>query len=294
MAYGSKTQKDSTLYVNGVGISGIQSVSVSQQTPTDQINTSLGLGWGFVSAPVNRSFSINRVMIVVPDSGSNVLNMSSDTVGSPFSGAIDGPNDDQSISFSSGYVNSFSLSCGIGEMPTASSSVSVYGLYTRSGEDLGNTGNILEDIGFPTTETILVSGEEWLTDRIVNFSIQKSIKIEPIYGFSNNELDQVIEVKALNPVEVEASFEYEIDEGSMEESGQFVDFRSNVDDVTFSTPYKPSISIRDTNQRLIYEISGGSVDDGNGAVLVSEQFNYNVDEVLKATRTYKWHEWSVL
>lgn len=294
MAYGSKLPKDSALYVNGVGISGIQSMTVSQQTPTRQVSTSLGLGWAFASAPINRSVSINRIMITSPESGSRILSMDTDVVGVPFSGAIDDPVPDQSISFRSGYVNSFSLSCGIGEIPTTSSSISVYGLYARSGEHLGNTGALIESIAAPTTETISVYGEEWLNDRITNFSVEKNIKVEPVYGFSNNELDQVIDIKILNPIEVEVSFEYEVDEGSMESSGQFVDFKADAGDNSFTTPYKPVITILDSEGGLLYSISGGSIDSGNGAILVSEQFNYNTDEVLKANRTYRWYERVIL
>lgn len=71
-----------------------------------------------VSSPLEGSFSINSVLV----SEDFMLNFTGDN---PFTGSLH--HGRQYFGFYNGYINSHSISCGVGQVPTTSTNISIYG-----------------------------------------------------------------------------------------------------------------------------------------------------------------------
>ena len=71
-----------------------------------------------VNTPLEGSFSINSVLV----SEDFMLNFTGDN---PFTGSLH--HGSQYFGFYNGYINSHSISCGVGQVPTTSTNISIYG-----------------------------------------------------------------------------------------------------------------------------------------------------------------------
>jgi hypothetical protein len=268
-------------YINGTQISGVQGVDGSYGVQEKPINI---LGWGHVnqnfqpqgglieqehdsfvltedgfrvlqegtcraevrdrypkslavlSSPLEGTFSINSMLI----SEDFFLRFTGDN---PFTGSIH--HGSTYFGFNSGYITSHSVSCGVGQLPTTSTSIQVFGdiggshdlirsednsLFLQ--EDLGgvvqegqlNTSeynasgsNPFPEIKIPNQKSISVRIKDSLdeesegitTDRIISFNHSIRIGVEPIYIVGSSRAAQV---DVTWPVTTETVITIEIDE----------------------------------------------------------------------------------
>ena len=269
---------DQTVYINGTGLSGIQSLNGSYGISEKPINI---LGYGHVksdiSQPLQGSFQIERSLV----SQDPFLQL---TGNQSFSGSIhyEGVNKNASFGFHSGYLTSFGLSCQVGSVPTVSVGIVSYG-------DLGSgivaTGNT--DIGYtstPATQTIQVPDQGSIsitcegssTNRVASLSHAINIPRQPIYALPTTYPDAQskfpVQVDISYPIETTTSVTLEIDD---------YETHSMYDYLTGVLTGNVNISIKDEAASTIMEF------DLKNARLLSETFSSSADGATSVTLGFK-------
>ena len=279
-----------TVYVNGTGISGIYSIDGSYGVQEQDVNF-IGFGYvtGLCAAPMEGTFNIKRKLI----SEDPFLSLTGDGPGHAFSGTIfyEMPNlggtlENQksgSFGFHSGYLNSYSISCSVGDIPNVSASVSVFGdlgtgIDARTHAPVNNP-----QIKIPNQGSISLSCNRSSTNNIVSFDHEISIPRHSIYtlataatsaGAEPNEWPQRVpsQVDIVYPMETTTNFTILVDDY---ETKNLYDSLTGVhtDDV--------SITINDENSNNILSF------DLSNARLISENVISSVDQPLQVNLTYK-------
>lgn len=268
-------------YINGTQMSGVQGVEGSYGISEQPINV---LGWGHVnnnfqpgfgsieqegesfvvtedgfrileedscsregrerypkslavlSSPLEGSFSVNSMLV----SEDFFLRFTGDN---PFTGSIH--HGKTYFGFNSGYITSHKVSCGVGQLPTTSTSIKVFGdiggshdliksennsLFLQEDDDAfveegqlntneynASGDNSFPEIRIPNQKSISVrikdsfdeDGEGITTDRITNFNHSIDIGISPIYVVGSS---RAVQVDVTWPVTTQTSITIEIDE----------------------------------------------------------------------------------
>ena len=324
------------LFINGTQMSGVQSVDGSYAINEKPINI---LGWGHVNtnyynlpdyilqedgasfildengfkildtescynastsstpslavltAPLEGDFSINSTLV----SEDFFLQFTGDH---PFTGSIH--HDRKYFGFYSGYITSHSVSCSVGQIPTTSTSIKVFGdiggspnyIQVQDEDDSiflqeeGNFGIATEDsIGeggynasgnnpFPTIKvpnqgSIVLECAGADTDRVTAFSHAIEVPISPIYTVGSSVAAQV---DVVWPVTTTTSFSLDIDKYNYQRMRQYLRF-----------PTVQDIAIK-VNDCLGSKIQDYIVKD---ARLVGEQMAASADGRLTVNLQYK-------
>ena len=233
-------------FIDGTQISGVQSIQGSYAIQERPINI---LGWGHVNdyyhygtengflldengfdtcakgegrsphnlavldAPLEGDFSINSILV----SEDFFLQFLGDE---PFTGSIH--HGSKYFGFYSGYITNHSISCDIGQLPTTSTNIRIFGdiggspdfpfeesepynneLYNASGD------NPFPEIKLTNQGSIIVECTGASTDRVTSFQHSIDIPIDPIYVVGSAYAAQV---DVVWPVTTETSFTLDIDE----------------------------------------------------------------------------------
>jgi hypothetical protein len=184
-------------YLSGVQLSGVTSIDGGYSIQEEPINI-IGQGYVFPvrQGPLVGEFSISRYFI-----GEDLfLNFTGDH---PISGSINF-NDTQRFGFVSGYLNQYSVSAGVGSIPTSNASITVYG---DIGEGINAYGtNEHPIIQIPNQGSITVDCSGYQTNRVTQFSYTMRIDREALYKIGS---PYPIQVDRKCPIYQEASFEIE-------------------------------------------------------------------------------------
>jgi len=195
----SVSNYDQSVIINGFRLSGVQDLNGSYTIQKTPINI---LGQGHVlsllNAPTEGNFSFSRNMI----SEDPLLNL---TGNSGFSGTIDYL--EKSFGFSGGYLTSYSVSCGIGQIPTINTDITVFG-DIGSGLSHSVTGTH-PAIYTPSQGSIFIECEGTGTNRITNFDYNININRQPIYKVGSKD---PVEVCLIKPLEMTANFTLSVDD----------------------------------------------------------------------------------
>jgi len=268
----------------------------------------IGVGYNkqvIAEVPV-ANFSINKYLLYnepfLRFTGEN-----SDGTAKSFRGSLNYSN--KKFGFLSGYLNSFNLSCSVGEIPTTTSDIIVYG---DVGPNYNASGNYKAPyISVPQVKDIILNCSGSSTNRITNFNYTINCPKEPIYtlyqsGYAPSVLLPPIlnyipsEVLLKLPIEIEASFTLEVDDYS---SKSLYDILNNDTDTNFSISingtifkdetlpvngldlvvngnvplftYKKAIGINMFNQSF------------TNVKLLSQEFNSSADDILSVKLSYK-------
>ena len=203
-----------SLTINGSGIQGIQSVGVEYSSTAAPLS-SLGLRGsnGPVYAPQGpqaASLQVNTLFThKIPSSANTLsenffLNFTGDV---PFSGQV--KYGAKNFIFKKAYVDNYSVSCSIGEIPQISTTATVFG-------ELG-VGSISFPTDAPSPEELAIAGynsmeinlDEFTTNRVSSFGISIDTPRVPIYALNGDEPTTVI---AGNPVVIGVDFVMEVDD----------------------------------------------------------------------------------
>jgi len=178
--------------LDSLGITEIQYAPQGAQTASLQLNTlltnTLGAGYG-------GSYSLDVMQ-----------NFTGDI---PFSGIIDYGT--EKIYFSQGYMETYSVSCGIGEIPQTSTTSAIYGdfgtgvLFSEYAQDPG----LIPSLNIPSYSSMEVNLDEFTTNRMTSFSVDIATPRVPIYTLNADKPDKVI---AGTPIEVNVNFSLDIDD----------------------------------------------------------------------------------
>ena len=127
----------------------------------------------------------------------------------PFSGIIDYGT--EKIYFSQGYLETYSVSCAIGEIPQTSTTSTIYGDFGTgvlfSEYDQGSS--LIPSLNIPSYSSMEVNLDEFTTNRMTSFSVDIATPRVPIYTLNADKPNKVI---AGTPIEVNVNFSLDIDD----------------------------------------------------------------------------------
>jgi hypothetical protein len=218
--------------VNGIQLSGVDSISINYSVPLENSLT-LGSSYGYnLNNPIQAEISLQRSMLYQDP----LLAFTGD---SSFSGSLS--YNGKSYGFTSGFLNQYGISCTVGEIPSISCSITVYGKLEPSLEVLKTQEH--PSLFIPSPRSMSISGDNTSNNRVKSFSFEYSINRQGIYSLdSAREVDEVV---FLPPVNVSASLTF--DAANMTpENHKF--FLTSAEQKQFDI----SVKSRDNNSEMIH------------------------------------------
>ena len=163
---------DQQFYINGTKISGITSINGGYEIQQEPINI-IGKGFAYPTrqGPLVGRFNINKYYI-----GKEVLLDYMDETA--IKGSIHYGS--KSFGFEDAYLMDYSMSAGIGQIPSASASISVYGDIGAGITAEGNTTHPPIEIVNQGSMSLNTDGYE--NNRVSNFSYTLRINRTPLYA----------------------------------------------------------------------------------------------------------------
>ena len=296
---GAITNYENTLFMDSVALSGVISFDGSYNIETKPINV---IGKGFckqiVAQVPSASVSITRYLV----NNDPVFSLTGDRENYTASFTNGGlVYEGKNFGFTNGYLSSFGISCGVGDIPQIQSSFQIFG---DVGPSINPSGNGVSSAVFvPQVKNISVTCNNSSTNRVKDFNIDFACKKEAIYGLSASNAQYPIEVQNIFPIEVGGSFTLEVDDYqtknifdilSSESLNSFIiDVRGTVlIDQFLVTADGLELVTSDTNEPFdVYRKLEDSVPifnfSTNDAIIISEQINSTSDDLLSVKLSYK-------
>lgn len=180
--------------LNGRKLSGVSSVSFGYSNSLENSPQLGNPSFGFsLNGPVVANIEVSRFL----SENDPFLNY---TGSSSFSGAFN--YGDKSYFFESGYLGSYSLSCGVGTIPDVSTRIVVF-CELKTGESQNEGSSLGEYLFVPSSKSISVSGMNFSESRVKQFSYSLEINRQPIYTIEGGRSAQSVEL--ILPINVSAS-----------------------------------------------------------------------------------------
>jgi len=200
--------------INNSGIQGVQSINAQYESVARPLDN-LGIT-EIQYAPQGgqtASLQLNTLLINTLEagySGSYSLDVMQNFTGDiPFSGIIDYGT--EKIYFSQGYLETYSVSCAIGEIPQTSTTSTIYGDFGTgvlfSEYDQGSS--LIPSLNIPSYSSMEVNLDEFTTNRMTSFSVDIATPRVPIYTLNADKPNKVI---AGTPIEVNVNFSLDVDD----------------------------------------------------------------------------------
>ena len=224
---GRITREAEKLTINGSGIEGIQSLSASYSSVAKPV---IGFGvkpeisadphssFGYYpEGPQQASLQVNTLMthfLPNPDEFSSYKSrdpLQNYTGQFPFSGIID--HGTKKFYFTEGYLETYSVSCGIGEIPQSSTSAVIYGNFGTgakfdSWQQYGD-GVTSPSLNIASYGSMEINLDTFTTNRVNSFNVNIATPRIPLYAIG---IDQPTGVIAGTPIEVNVNFQIEADD----------------------------------------------------------------------------------
>lgn len=287
---------ENIFYLDSQAISGVISVDGGYSLNYAPINT-IGLGYNkqVIAEVPNAQFNINKYLLY-NEPLLNYTGERNDLKAIPLAASINYNN--RSIGFQSGYLSSFGLSCSVGEIPQTSANIQVFGDIGSGYSAVGNKQTKYMTVPQVKDITLTCSGSA--SNRITSFDYSINCPKKPIYilGTSNNYIPY--EVLSDFPIEINASFNLEIDDYSARKVYEQLNNDTNSsfsilikgvvfeDDKLLVGPYEPlNIGIGDL---VVAQKSVGVTlftRSFNDVKLINQEFTSNADDVLSVKLNYK-------
>ena len=200
--------------INRTGILGVQSISTQYESVARPLD-SLGIT-EIQYAPQGAqtaSLQLNTLLTHTLEEGHSSqmsLDVMQNLTGNiPFSGIID--YGAEKIYFSEGYLETYSVSCGIGEVPQTSTTSTIFGdfgtgvLFSEYAQGPG----LVPGLNIPSYSSMEVNLDEFSSNRMTSFSVDIATPRIPIYTLNADKPAKVI---AGTPIEVNVNFSLDIDD----------------------------------------------------------------------------------
>tara|TARA_R110002020_G_scaffold193452_1_gene393771 strand:- start:6151 stop:6981 length:831 start_codon:yes stop_codon:yes gene_type:complete len=200
-----------SITINGSGIQGVQSVSANYASVAQPLKN-LGINSiGFApEGPQTATLDVDTLLIntlspsAPADSADIMQNFTGDLA---FSGVVN--HGTKNFIFTEGYLETYSVSCSIGEIPQVSTSSVIYGEF--------GTGTLVDvpADAYPSTVNILsyssmeINLDTFNTNRVSSFNVAIATPRLPLYAVGS---DVPTGVMAGTPVEVNVNFTIEPDD----------------------------------------------------------------------------------
>ena len=203
-----------SITINGSGIEGVQSVGVGYNSTAAPLS-SLGIRGlnGPVYAPQGpqtASLQVNTLFTHKIPSSSNTLsenfflNFTGDV---PFSGQV--KYGTKNFLFKKAYVDNYSASCSIGEIPQISTTATVFGELGTGSISFPPLTDAPQELAIAGYNSMEINLDEFTTNRVNSFGISIDTPRIPIYALNGDEPTTVI---AGNPVTIGVDFVLEVDD----------------------------------------------------------------------------------
>jgi hypothetical protein len=268
--FGSKLNYESHFFIAGEDgtpsareLSGVSSIDVGYQNSAN-ITNPLGYGQGVttIGGPTTQQVSFSRYLIY--DDPVLIFTGASEVMKGSFN-----YDNNASYGFESGYLNSYSVNCAVGSIPTVNSSFSVYD-EMRSGANA--TGTTDTSIFVPSQGSITATCDNTTTNRVVGFDYSLEVVRKPYYTLGS---EVPAEVKYIPPIKYTASVQIEVDDVFLESGYSFLTSGKEEKSVSFS------INGRDGTALQSLTIPKAS--------LVSEKLSASADGSVRLTLNYIGH-----
>jgi hypothetical protein len=213
---GRITREAERLTINGSGIQGVQSLTASYNSVARPVSN-LGINsiQYYPEGPQQATLEVNTLLthfLPVPNELSSYKSrdpMQNYTGTLPFSGVVD--HGSKKFYFTEGYLETYSATCAIGQIPQSSTSSVIYGNFGTgaqfdSWEQTSQTPTSLNVTSYGSMEINL---DTFVTNRVNSFNVNIATPRLPIYAIGNDEPTGVI---AGTPIEVNVNFEIEPDD----------------------------------------------------------------------------------
>ena len=213
---GRITREAERLTINGSGIQGVQSLTASYNSVARPVSN-LGINsiQYYPEGPQQATLEVNTLLthfLPVPNELSSYKSrdpMQNYTGTLPFSGVVD--HGSKKFYFTEGYLETYSATCAIGQIPQSSTSSVIYGNFGTgaqfdSWEQTSQTPTSLNVTSYGSMEINL---DTFATNRVNSFNVNIATPRLPIYAIGNDEPTGVI---AGTPIEVNVNFEIEPDD----------------------------------------------------------------------------------
>lgn len=286
---------ENIFYLNGKAISGIVSVDGSYSINYAPINT-IGVGYNkqVVADVPTAEFNVSKYLLYNEPFLTYTGEKFNQTALS-FAGSLNYNN--RSFGFESGYLNGFGLSCSVGEIPTTTLNMQVFG-------DLGTgysaSGNIPTPyITVPQVKDITITCSGSSSNRVTNFNYNVTSPKKPIYVLASSNNYVPYEVLLDLPIEITASFDLEVDDYSSrklyEQLNNDIDssFSINVKGVVFEDQVLSvagqNLSVDGQDLLIMQKTVGLTLfnQSFNNFKLVSQEFSSNADDILSVKLNYR-------
>ena len=213
---GRITREAERLTINGSGIQGVQSLTASYNSVARPVSN-LGINsiQYYPEGPQQATLEVNTLLtnfLPIPDEFSEYTSrdpMQNYTGTLPFSGIVD--HGSKKFYFTEGYLETYSATCAVGQIPQSSTSSVIYGNFGtdaqfNSWEQTSETPTSLNVTSYGSMEINL---DTFATNRVNSFNVNIATPRLPIYAIGNDEPTGVI---AGTPIEVNVNFEIEPDD----------------------------------------------------------------------------------
>ena len=270
---GRITREAEKLTINGSGIQGIQSLSASYNSVA-QPTTALGIG-GLVDyypqGPQQATLDVNTILtqlLPAPEDGFSDWTsrdiMQNFTGAFPFSGVVD--YGEKQFYFTEGYLETYSVNCGIGEIPETSTSSVIYGNFGTGAkfDSWAQTSATSPSLNITSYGAMEINLDTFSTNRVNSFNVNIATPRVPLYAIGQ---DQPTGVIAGTPIEVNVNFELDVDDYEIKS------MRLNPDETVFKNTV---ITLKKNNSHDILLRY-----DFENMLLTSESFNGGVDSNAK-------------
>ena len=173
--------------------------------------------------------------------------------------------------FNSGYLNNYSVSCSVGQIPAVSANFQIYG-EMKSG-DISPTVSAHPDIHVPSPRSIVIQNDYSSSNRAT--SLQYSVECQRIPRYDFNSLFPT-EISSISPVKISAAISFNVKGFSPIDLQNFVrqvsspTFNISIKDRTLSTTL---MTLPVTNATLTSQQIQGTVDSPIGVTLQYEGYS---------------------
>lgn len=174
-----------------------------------------------------------------------------------------------SCGFQSGYLDSYSVNCSVGQVPTVSANLSVYG-EMKSGAGIQSEISH-PDIFVPSPRSIIVSNDYLSSNRANSFQWSVDCPRKPRYSVGSNLFPDSVE--PLYPLRVQASIQYDVRGFSALDLNSFVRGVSS-----------PNFSVTIKDRTLSQTLMTLPVPN---AQITAQEIQGTVDSPLSVTLTYE-------
>lgn len=261
--FGTKLNHDTRVFLASSELSGIDSISISNQIPHQTVSL-LGLEEGLLlrAGPREGRISLSRYLIY--DDPLLVYTGDINT-----SGSIHYNN--TSYGFNQAYLTDYSVSCAVGSLPKVSANLVTYQEMT-SGYSASGAATSHNTIDIPTQGSISVTADGSTTNRVIGFDYSISIPRRPNH---HENTPALTEVTLIPPLVFNAQVQIDVDDAFMEDSfgGAF----------TTTNKYDSGVATFVINGRDGNTIQSLTIPNAN---LVSESLTKSNNGALRLVRTY--------